>query len=362
MNILIPMTGNNKLDGNEYIYPKPLIELNGKTMIERSLEFYQRSTKVSRIIAIVLAEEAREFGIDLVLRRLVGENVLRQIEIDKSTQGALCTSLLAIESIDNDEPLIVSNYDQIIEANLDDVISSFEKRGSDFGVISFDSVHPKWSFVRLDESGQITEAAEKRAISRHAIAGFYYFRKGSDFVEAAKRAIASGATHAGKYFISSALNQLILKGLRGDAYSISAGSYTNFYDASSIKSYLSNCSNSLKNAHDILSLTNQYIEAFNARDIDALEEIFSEKFELRDPYIKRIEGKVRALQFLKKFFSESKTVSFSAFCVGSSSSTTFIHFHLSVDGKSLRGVDVISWVDGLMTGLTAYMEEIVDEN
>ena len=53
----------------------------------------------------------------------------------------------------------------------------------DGGVIVFDSVHPRWSFVRVDKAGFVIETAEKRPISRLATAGFYYFRRGADFVD-----------------------------------------------------------------------------------------------------------------------------------------------------------------------------------
>ena len=54
------------------------------------------------------------------------------------------------------------------------------------------------------------EAAEKRPISRNAIAGFYYFRRGRDFVEAAMSSIYKDSNVGGQYFIAPTLNEMIL--------------------------------------------------------------------------------------------------------------------------------------------------------
>ena len=39
----------------------------------------------------------------------------------------------------------------------------------DAGVITFESVHPRWSYVRLDSENRVTETAEKRPISNSRI-------------------------------------------------------------------------------------------------------------------------------------------------------------------------------------------------
>ena len=55
------------------------------------------------------------------------------------------------------------------------------------------------------------ETAEKRPISKHALASFYYFRQARDFIEATKEVIRKDSPIQGKYYISQALNELILQ-------------------------------------------------------------------------------------------------------------------------------------------------------
>jgi dTDP-glucose pyrophosphorylase len=118
--------------------------------------------------------------------------------------------LLAIEFIDNDDELLIANADQILAFDLSSILQRFRARALDAGTVVFDSVHPRWSFVKTDADDMVIEAAEKRPISRDATAGVYYFRKGRFFVEAAKAMILKDASMNGGFFVCPSLNELIL--------------------------------------------------------------------------------------------------------------------------------------------------------
>lgn len=359
INILIPMTGPNRLDSDEYVYPKPLIDIGGKTIIQRCLESFDGFQGNSRFIPVISLEDVRDFNLDYVLRQLVAEDQLKLIELENSTGGALCTALLAIEEIDNDNPLIVTNGDHVIDYDVPEIIDWFERNEADFGAVTFEAVHPKWSYVRFNDQDEIEEAAEKRPISKHAIAGFYYFSKGSDFVAAAQRAILKRSTHAGRYFLSSSLNEMVLMGKRGLAYRIPNASYTNFYDVSAVKSYIDRCKQrGLQNENEIRRLTRRYVAAFHSRRLEEVSSMMHEEFVLEDPVIKRIESRERVTEFLREMFGSAVSFSFAAVDVATFHDKSFIQFQLEVDDKRFRGVDVITWSDGRMESLVAHMDEV----
>jgi dTDP-glucose pyrophosphorylase len=133
------------------------------------------------------------------------------ITADKPTTGAACSALLAMDEIGNDSPLLISNADQWIGHNIEEIYDSFVERELDGGVVTFDSLHPRWSYVRLGEENLVIEAVEKRPISRNATAGLYYFRKGMDFVESTMAMIKKGASVDGQYYICPAYNEMILR-------------------------------------------------------------------------------------------------------------------------------------------------------
>ncbi len=157
--------------------------------------------------------------------------------LNEKTAGALCSCLLAIDQIDPDEPVVIANFDQIFEIDLAQVIARFEAQEADAGVITFDSIHPRWSYVSVDEQGRCRQFCEKTVVSRHAIAGFYYFRRGADFVEAAKWSIRRGDDLNGDFFIAPILNYFVLNARKLATAAVRTGAYHSFYTPQKIEAF-----------------------------------------------------------------------------------------------------------------------------
>lgn len=236
-NILIPLAGPSQFfNKEEFVFPKPLIEINGKTMIQHVIENLNRIKSKKHFIFIVNAEDCRRHHLDNILR-LLTENKCQIVYVQNETKGAVCSALLAIDYIDSETSLIVANPDQIIDDNLEDILEYFQSKQSDGGVITFNTVHPRWSYIRLDSQDNIIEAAEKRPVSKHGLAGFYYFAKGSDFVSSAMQSIMKASHVNGRYYISMTLNEMILKNKKLIAYHLDNHKYHTFYSPQKIEDY-----------------------------------------------------------------------------------------------------------------------------
>ena len=98
-------------------------------------------------------------------------------------------------------------------------------------------MHPRWSYVRTDQDGYIVEAAEKRPISKKAIAGFYYFKQGKDFIKAAMQSIRKDNNVNGLYYIAPALGELVLEDKKLGVYQVDIEKYHTFYTPRKIKEY-----------------------------------------------------------------------------------------------------------------------------
>lgn len=230
------MSVATNFDNTEYQYPKPLIEINGKPLVELVVACLDQIKVEKRFIFIVSATDCQKYHLDSVLQLITaGRGVV--IQLEKETRGAACSALMAIDFIDNDDSLMISNGDHIFDYDLNRVITEFDSGEVDAGTVCFDSVHPKWSFVRLDENNKIIETAEKRPLSRNAIAGLYYFRHGSDFVRAAMKTIEKDASVNGNFYVAPTLNELVLEGKNLEIYSIPSATYHNFYSAHKLKEY-----------------------------------------------------------------------------------------------------------------------------
>lgn len=121
--------------------------------------------------------------------------------------------------------------------DLSKVVDDFRRRRLDAGTIVFESIHPRWSFVRLGEEDLIVEAAEKRPISRWATAGFYYFRRGIDFVAAATMSIRKDAQVAGQFYVCPTFNELILQQARIGIFRIDRSAYRSLATPQNVEEY-----------------------------------------------------------------------------------------------------------------------------
>ncbi|HGJ67493.1 TPA: nucleotidyltransferase [bacterium] len=235
INILIPLAGKSQFFGEEYPFPKPVIDIAGIPMIQLVLENFLKMKNEKKFIFILKEEDSRQYHIDNVVKLLTNNNC-SIVTITGDTKGAACSALMAIDYINNDNELIIANGDQIIDADFDEFIKRFRDRNVDGGVICFESIHPKFSYVKL-ENDKIIETAEKKPISKNAIAGFYYFKKGSDFVKAAMKSIEDDASVNGLYFIAPTYNYLVLDNKNLEIIKIKNEQYHSFYSPQKIAEY-----------------------------------------------------------------------------------------------------------------------------
>ena len=205
MNILILAAGTGPSNTAGQREPLCLSEFGGKVLIELIYDAI-RPLNPQNIVIAFREEDIRKYHLDNIAKLLSSKSII--LKTRDQTQGAACTALLASDIINSDEELIVMNGNDLINVDFAKVIKEFHDRNLDAGTMTFASYHPRYSYVR--EDGFVTEAAEKRPISRHATAGFYWFRKGSEFVQGVMDMIRKGADVNGLFYICPAFNELIL--------------------------------------------------------------------------------------------------------------------------------------------------------
>lgn len=208
MNILILAAGMAEFNAHDANYPLCLTELDGVPLIQRLMQSCVGLGDIRFIIALREAD-VRNFHLDNIVSLLAP--TAKILSIKDGTRGAACTALLAVEYIDSAQELLILNGNEILDIDFSKVIMNFRERALDAGIVTFSSVHPRYSYVRLNAQNLVTQAAEKNPISRNAIGGFYWFARGGDFVYAAKNMIRKDACLHNRFYISPALNELILK-------------------------------------------------------------------------------------------------------------------------------------------------------
>lgn len=205
LNVLIPMAGaGSRFAQAGYTFPKPLIDVNGKPMIQVVVE----NLGVEANFIYACQKEHREkFNLDKMLPLITPD--CKVIEVDGLTEGAACTALLAKEYIDNDNPLLFANSDQWVDWDPVQFMYDMQETKADGGIVTFKASHPKWSFAKVNEFGVVTEVAEKNPISDNATCGYYYWRKGSDFVKYAEEMIEKNVRVNNEFYVCPVYNQAI---------------------------------------------------------------------------------------------------------------------------------------------------------
>lgn len=205
MNVLIPMAGaGSRFQQAGYTFPKPLIEVDGKPMIQVVVDNLNID---AQYIFVVQREHRTKYNLDTLLNLITPG--CKIVEVDGVTEGAACTTLLAKDYINSDTPLLMANSDQFIEWDSNEFMYKMIEQKTDGGIVTFTATHPKWSFAKIDEAGYVTEVAEKNPISNIATVGVYYWSKGSDYVKYAEQMIEKNVRVNNEFYVCPVFNEAI---------------------------------------------------------------------------------------------------------------------------------------------------------
>lgn len=206
LKILIPAAGKGSRF-NGYSLPKPLIDVNGSPMIIRAIKSLGFDDATFLFVISKNAYTAQ-------LKENIKSTCINAkfIEIDYVTQGAACSSLLFKEEINNDDELIITNCDQIMEWDS----TKFIKIASlyDGCVVTYHADTEKNSYAKLDKRGNVIEIREKEVISNVSLNGIHYWKKGKYFVNSAEEMIEKNDRSSnGEFYVGPTFNYMIQKHL-----------------------------------------------------------------------------------------------------------------------------------------------------
>lgn len=222
-NILILAAGRGKVETtSEIVYPACITELNGVSVLEKIICNLNGIPEPKYTFAFH-AQDMSKYHLDNIASLLVHD--ARVAVVPENTMGSACTALLAASELDPEQPLLIISANELVDDELHNIIRTFSDRGLDAGTLVFRSIHPRYSYVRLNEEGLITEAAQHKPISKIATTGVFWFSRSADFIEAAKNTIRKNASSNGGFYIAPVFNELILKHKKIGVHEIDKTSY-----------------------------------------------------------------------------------------------------------------------------------------
>jgi dTDP-glucose pyrophosphorylase len=217
INIVIPMAGlGSRFCTAGFTNIKPLIPLNGKTFIEWSIESVDFENVKTQFIFVIL--EAHRDILSDHLKKIKPNCIIESVP--QLTRGAVETALAASIHINNDDPLIITNSDQIFEWNKKKYLEYLYTSNTDSNVIIVDASTNKFSYIELDENSNGIRLTEKEVISNNSLVGIHYWKKGKYFVESGNELIERNIRSNNEFYISLSYNILIEKGYKVSAYKL----------------------------------------------------------------------------------------------------------------------------------------------
>ncbi len=214
INLIMPMGGaGTRFARFGYECPKPLLELNGRHFFEYAADSVRGHCKIESLVFVVLKDHIERFQIDREIKKYAPEAVI--ITLEHVLNGAVLTCMRGAEAIGNDLPLIFCDCDLMFTSEkLYSYTKSPDYNGNrlDGWLMTFENTDARYSFVKTDEEGFVTETAEKKAISSRAVCGAYGFGNKELFLKYAKEYLNDCPYD--EYFMSGVYNEMIKDGRR----------------------------------------------------------------------------------------------------------------------------------------------------
>jgi len=218
LNIVIPMAGRgSRFVDAGYTDPKPLINVNGRHMIEVVINNLKPNCE-HRFIFICQEQHAIEYDLENVFSKCC--NNFEIIRISGITEGAAITVLKGRDYFDNKDPLMIANSDQWIDVDINDYLQDMNDRSLDGSMLTMKADDDKWSYAKVDKVGMVSEVVEKVVISDEATVGIYNFKQGSDFCKFADFMVEKDIRSNGEFYVAPVYTFMADKGCRVGIYNV----------------------------------------------------------------------------------------------------------------------------------------------
>lgn len=227
MQIIIPMSGTgDRFLRAGYREPKPLIEVDGKPIIEHVVSLFPGEHD---FIFICNARHLGETSMRSVLQRIAPG--CRIVEMESRKLGPVYAVLQAKEFIKDSEPSIVNYCDFSAKWDYGHFKRTMERLGCDGCITAYRGFHPHtlgstyYAYMRTDEKNRMLQIREKESFTsdrmgEYASAGTYYFSKGAYVKKYFQQLMDKKIDKNGEYYVSLVYNLMNADGLFTHVYEL----------------------------------------------------------------------------------------------------------------------------------------------
>jgi len=200
MLFILPLCG-----GNEDRFCKPLTIVNGKTILELSLENIVIDSSIN-VIFIIKEIHKLNYSLDTYITNSFSNKYnVTIITCDYTTQSMPETIMLARDKIldfDNEQIIIHTPYIYLSEKLILNKLSGNL-------IVTFKSNSNFHSYAKIDDNNNVLKVEEKKVISENALIGLYCFTDGKLLLYYLKKMFDTGIKFNNKFYISLLYNLLV---------------------------------------------------------------------------------------------------------------------------------------------------------
>lgn len=212
IHLIMPMAGaGSRFFKNGFVMPKPIIEINNKPFLYWSTKSITNFIDVQDITFIVLKKHIEEYEIDTQIKEFFPEAKI--VIIPEILNGAVLTCMEGIKEISDELPIVFNDCDHaFISSEFNTYANGEQFEKIDGGLLTFESNEPKYSFLQMDDKGNVINTVEKKVVSNHAICGAYYFKNKEIFLNCAKEYL--NRCNYSEFFMSGVYNIMAEKKMK----------------------------------------------------------------------------------------------------------------------------------------------------
>lgn len=227
MNIIIPLGGKGTRFAASHSVSKPLIEINGKSMIETVIDCLNISLEDNLYIFY-------NNRLDLNNLKLHKYNPILIAIPD--TLGAAETLLYGLDHVNNDNPLLVIDCDTCYRQDIILMCKNSDNKNLVFYTYNDETI-PIYSYICINNNNIITDIAEKHKISNNANTGAYAFSNAKLLKNYCNIVLSNNLFMNGEPYTSCVIKQMLLNSITFSAVKLKECSVISFGTPDAIKKY-----------------------------------------------------------------------------------------------------------------------------
>jgi NDP-sugar pyrophosphorylase family protein len=197
--------------------PKPLIPILGIPMICWVLANLNIQ-KCDTVYILKQSSHDYNFVLDYWLKKFKSQ--IQFINVDNLTDGPAITASLASSLLSLNERLVIANSDQFVSQGMSEFNTLVRKSNDSNHIMTMDAESNKWSYVKRNSEGFISEVKEKEEISNEATVGIYSWCRAELFFESLSQMIAANDRVNNEYYVAPTYNYLINQNLSVEGYNV----------------------------------------------------------------------------------------------------------------------------------------------